>query len=247
VEGVPFAAAPATAGTGAEATPNAVLTDRSSGAKRSIRAPSMFARLVVLDPQLMAGTPRAVVAAAGMDALTQAVEAFASTGSTRLTRALSREAFLLVQEHLETVHRSGGQDPDAAYGLLQGSFLAGVALAHARLGVVHGLAHPLGAQLHLPHGLVCAFCLGPALRLNRQAMAADYQDLSRAAGRDLQELVQDLLQRLGLENPFAGKTLPDREAAVQETLDSGSTAHNPRPVSRQDVERLLDEILAPAP
>ena len=241
-EGLPFLAVPTTAGTGSEATINTVLTNTQTGAKKSIRDPRMMARVVILDPRLLATCPPAVIAASGLDAFTQAVEAYTSRGATAFSDGLALQGLGLVAGQLEAVfrdaHSAGAGD------LLAGSFITGVALSFARLGVVHGLAHPLGSLYHAPHGLVCAICLPHAIAFNRDAMGVKYQALSAAVGMDLLDGVAGLNARLGLRSPFAGQPVRSRDALIAETLASGSTKSNPRPVTRADVEWFLDRLFA---
>ncbi len=237
----PLIAVPTTAGTGSEATVVAVLTDTGRNRKQSIRHPSFMPRLVLLDPTLLHDCPRPVVAAAGMDALTQSYESYVSRHATPFTRALSELALQTIATALPALYDG---DRAAAGPLLQGSYLAGLALSHARLGVVHGLAHPLGARWHAPHGLVCACCLPAALRFNAAATAAARRRLRTLLGCDLEELVAHLMDHFKLVSPFKGQPLRDSEAMLRETLASGSTAANPRSVSAADALALLREIFA---
>ena len=240
--GLVFIAAPTTAGTGAEATINSVLTNETTGIKKSIRDIGMMARVVILDPDLLGACPRPVIAASGMDALTQGIEAYTSRYATGLSDQLALESVSLVARNLEAVFKN----PLAAEadGLLTGSYLGGLALSFARLGVVHGLAHPLGVLYHTPHGAVCAACLPYSLELNRAAFGAKYDDLSRVAGKDLITYVNELTQRLGLVSPFSGTPLRDAEMIIRETLASGSTKANPKPITRADVEWILGKLFA---
>jgi alcohol dehydrogenase class IV len=136
-------------------------------------------------------------------------------------------------------------DRAAAGPLLQGSYLAGLALSHARLGIVHGLAHPLGARWHAPHGLVCACCLPAALRFNATATAAARQRLTLLLGRDIEDLVAELMAHFELVSPFKGQPLRDCDGILRETIGSaGSTAANPRNVTAEDAMALLREIFA---
>ena len=153
-------AAPTTAGTGSEATVVAVLTDPEQTLKQSIRHPSYMPKLVLLDPDLLAGCPPATVAAAGLDAFVQAFESYTSRHATPFTRALSELALAHLSRALLPLYQG---DAGAAADMLEASYLAGIALSHARLGVIHGLAHPLGVRFHAAHGLVCARCLPAAL------------------------------------------------------------------------------------
>lgn len=239
---IPFIAAPATAGTGSEATTVSVLTDADKVVKKSIRHPSFMARLVILDPDLTAGCPPEIVANSGADALTQAIEAYASRKACVFTDAIAAAAIPMIHGSLPAVYR--GKGGDAAARLLQGSYLAGIALSGARLGAVHGLAHPLGARYHLPHGLVCAVCLLPVLRFNREAMGRKYAELARLLGGDPVEAVSSLLDLLAISSPFKGEPIIDEPGIIRETLASGSTAANPRTVAAEDVSRLLQELFA---
>ena len=123
-----------------------------------------------------------------------------------------------------------------------GSYLAGLALSNARLGVVHGLAHPLGARFDVPHGLACAVCLPHAIEFNREAMGIKYTIMSETVGGDLLSATKRLMESFEIRSPFAGKTIADMDKVIEETLASGSTSANPRKVSATDVEYLLDRI-----
>jgi alcohol dehydrogenase class IV len=242
---LPLIAAPTTAGTGSEATTVAVLTRPAGNVKLGIRHPTFLPRLVILDPGLLRGCPPATIAAAGMDAFVQAFESLTSRFATPFTRALSELALARIAAALPAAY---GGDFAAAPDLLEGSFAAGLALSHARLGVVHGLAHPLGARWHAAHGLVCAACFPAALRFNRGVAAADLARLRGLLGMEVEEWVAAACGRMGLASPFRGAALcaADRAAVVSETLASGSTAANPRTVAAADVEALLAEIFAGA-
>lgn len=239
----PFIVAPTTAGTGSEATTVSVLTNAASGVKKSIRHPSFMARMVILDAELLDGCPSPVIAASGMDALTQAIESYFSRGATWLTDTFALKAFTLILGSLERVYNG---DRTKQEDLLLGSYLAGLALANARLGIVHGLAHPLGARYHIPHGLACAVCLPLALEYNRESIQGKYDQLSALVNEDICDYVNALLQHMELRSPFADKTLEDIDAIVEEVLASGSTKANPRDVTREDAALLLNQLFAPA-
>ncbi len=243
-EPLPFLAVPTTAGSGAEATFNAVLTNEATGEKKSIRDERFRARTVLLDPALLAFCPKLVIAHSGLDAFTQAVESYLSRHATKLSEQLALLACQNVSDSLEPCVRDP-QGP-AAETLLAGSYLAGLALSLSRLGVVHGLAHPLGTRFNLPHGLVCAICLPAALELNLPACEEKYRMLSVALGADVVARARELLQSLGVANPLVGHLPPDMDAIVAETLASGSTVANPRPISRADVEWLVRQVTAPS-
>ena len=241
---IPFVAVPTTAGTGSEATTVSVLTNSRENLKRSIRHPSFLSRTVILDSELLKGCPPAVIAGAGMDALTQAIEAFTSRHATWLSDVVAMKAVEMIHASLLLVFEGGGEVGEAADSLLEGSFLAGVALSNARLGVVHGLAHPLGVRYHLPHGVVCSVCLLPALKFNRLAVGKKYAQLESCLGGDPVERVAELVKQLQIVSPFSGQAIVDQEGIVRETLASGSAAANPRPVEARDVDALLCEIFS---
>ena len=238
--GVPFAAVPTTAGTGAEVTVNSVLTNALTRVKQSIRDDRFMARLVILDADLLAGAPRTVIAYSGMDALTQAIESYASRNATWLSDQFALRAIGLIAPALPCVYANASA-PEAE-DLLVGSSLAGLGLALARLGLVHGLAHPLGGRYGQPHGLVCAVALPLVIQINRAKWGVKYDTMSRAAGGDLREVVEDLLRCFRIQSPFRGLLLRDRKAVIAETLAAGSTASNAKLVTAADVDFVLCEL-----
>ena len=238
---LPLLLAPTTAGTGSEATVVAVMTDPARDLKASIRHPSIMPRVVILDPALLASCPPPVVAASGLDAFVQAVEAHTSRHATDFTRLFSGLASQRIAASLSPVFHG---DFSRAAELLEGSYLAGIALSHARLGLVHGLAHPLGCRYHAAHGLVCALCFPAVLHLNRDGSRAPLQSLTELLGNDPETLTRDWLAEFSLSNIFSGQPLVARDAIIRETLASGSTKANPRDVTAGDVEAVLGEIFA---
>jgi alcohol dehydrogenase class IV len=237
---LPLIVAPTTAGTGSEATVVAVLTDPERTFKQSIRHPSFMPKLVLLDPSLLEGCPPATIAAAGLDAFIQAFESYTSRHATPFTRTLSELALVRISHALLPLFQG---DSGAAADMLEASYLTGLAFSHARLGLIHGLAHPLGARFHAAHGLVCACCLPAALAFNRPVIQRDLADLKARHGLDIEAQVEMWLGAMKLQSPFAGKTVADRDTFIRETLASGSTAANPREVTADDVSALLDALL----
>jgi alcohol dehydrogenase class IV len=237
---LPLIAAPTTAGTGSEATVVAVLTDPDRTLKQSIRHPSYMPKLVILDADLLAECPASTIAAAGLDAFIQAFESYTSRYATPLTKALSETALVHIARALMPFYRG---DRRFAAEMLEASYVCGLALSHARLGVVHGLAHPLGARTGIAHGLLCALCLPACLAFNRPAIRPDLENLKTRHDIDVEKQVDEWLAAMQLPNPLASATITDRDAIVGETLASGSTAANPRPVSSDDAAALLDAIL----
>jgi alcohol dehydrogenase class IV len=239
---IPFIAVPTTAGTGSEATQVSVLTNEETGLKKSIRHPSFLPRLVILDDGLLASCPKNVIAASGMDALTQAIESYISRKAHWFSEQLSLKAIELIAGSLEAMYADPLSEKAAA--LLQGSYLAGIALGNARLGLVHGLAHPLGARYHLPHGLVCAICLPHVIEFNLPVISEKYAEMSRIVKKDLLDETKRLLQVFGLEDALKGCELTDKDAIITDTLASGSSAANPRDVTERDVDKILNKLFS---
>jgi alcohol dehydrogenase len=172
---LPFVAVPTTAGTGSEATRTAVISRQGpDGWKRSIRHERMVAVDAVVDPDLLAGAPPVQVAANGMDALTQLLEAYTSTKAGPLTDALALDGLAAARDSLLAWHADpdGAGAPAARSGMAYAALLSGICLAHAGLGGVHGLASPLGAQLPIPHGIACGTTLAGIVDANVRALRA---------------------------------------------------------------------------
>lgn len=170
---VPFVAVPTTAGTGSEATKNAVLSRRGTGGfKKSFRDEALIARIAIVDPELLAGCPPEIIAANGMDAFTQLLESFVSLRANPLTDALAWSGMTAFGDGFFAAWRGGG-GPDAAAGrsgVAYASLLSGICLAQTGLGSVHGLASPLGAFYPIPHGVCCGTLVAAASAINIAAL-----------------------------------------------------------------------------
>ena len=191
---LPFIAIPTTAGTGSEVTKNAVLSSPEHGVKASLRSPLMMARAAIIDPDLLAGLPPAVIASSGVDALSQVIEPFLSIRANASTDPLAREGIRRSAAALPRAYaaaRAGRPiDPDDRQALAQASLLGGLCLANAGLGAVHGFAAPLGGMFAAPHGAVCAALLPAVLRVNAHAIAA------RAPGSVAQKRLREVAAML---------------------------------------------------
>lgn len=247
--GRPCIALPTTAGTGAEVTPNSVLTDTASGLKASIRGHALLPEIALVDPELTVTCPPDQTAYSGLDALTQAIEAYVSLGANPVSDAWAEESVRRIARGLHAAVANGA-DLEARTDMALGSLLAGLALASARLGLVHGLAHPLGALYHLPHGRVCGALLPAVMRFNKQAAEAKYARLASllCLGEDAEALlswVSTLVEELDANIDFkaAGLRAEDFDAIIGPTLASGSTKHNPRPVDEASVREFLVELM----
>ena len=184
---VPFIALPTTAGTGSEATKNAVLSHiAKNGYKKSFRDEQLIPQYAIVDPDLLISCPKSLIAANGMDALTQLLESYLSTKANPLTDALALSGLERVRDSLLLWYQSSAGDcstgdssaghshqPELALAranMAYAALLSGITLAQVGLGSVHGLASPLGAFFPIPHGVACGTVLTEAVRINIQAM-----------------------------------------------------------------------------
>ncbi len=254
--GLPLVAIPTTAGTGAEVTKNAVLIDPTRQVKESIRDDSWFPALAIVDPELTLSLPPQATASTGADALCQALESYVSIGAGPLTDPLAAEAVRLIGRSLERAVAQG-DDIAARSDMLYGSLLAGMAMANARLGAVHGLAHPLGARYRIPHGVVCGLLLPHVMAYNLPYAAGKYARAAGLLGLDTRgledavageravERVRALLAAIGIParlGPF-GVQEAGFPALVEEALGQSSLQHNPRPMKAEDVRTVLAQAL----
>ncbi|MDP2923199.1 MAG: iron-containing alcohol dehydrogenase [Candidatus Omnitrophota bacterium] len=239
-KGIPFIAVPTTCGSGAEVTPNSVITNSQKKTKLSIRDASFLARTVILDVELLFGLTKTTLSYCAMDAFVQAYESFTSRNSTWFSEGLSLKAIELINENIICAHERQTEENLSA--LLLGSYLAGVAFSSSRLGIIHGIAHPLGVFYGLAHGLICAVCFIPSIKVNKETMGKKYDIISKVLGVDFERRVEALLKTFGISSPFKNKELIEKEKIIKETLESGSTAANPKKITRKDVESILSEI-----
>ena len=182
---VPLVAVPTTAGTGSEATRNAVISERGpDGYKRSLRDERLVAADAVVDPALLGGMTSVRIATNGMDALTQLLEAYVSVRAGALTDALALSGLEHARDGLAAWHADpdGPDAPAARARMAYAALLSGICLAHAGLGAVHGLASPLGAQFPVPHGAACGATLAAVTAANVRALQ-DREPDNRALGR----------------------------------------------------------------
>jgi len=186
---LPFVAIPTTAGTGAEVTRNAVIGVPAAKVKVSLRSPYLLPILAVLDPDLLDGLPRSVVAHSGLDALAHLLEGLVSCRGNPLTDALGAEGLRLSARALRLAYTSGLQAENRE-DLMLASLCGGLCLANGGLGAVHGFAAPLGGMLHAPHGAICAALLVSVMEVNLRALAErEPEHPARDRYREIAEIV----------------------------------------------------------
>lgn len=161
-----FIAVPTTAGTGSEVTPFAVITDETTGIKYPLADYELMPDMAIVDADLMMNAPKGLTAASGIDAVTHALEAYASMLATEYTDSLAIGALKLLFEYLPRAYENGANDPIAREKVANAATMAGMAFANAFLGICHSMAHKLGAYHHLPHGVANALLINEVIRFN---------------------------------------------------------------------------------
>ena len=161
-----FIAVPTSAGTGSEVTPFAVITDETTGTKYPLADYELLPKMAIVDADLMMNAPKGLTSASGIDALTHALEAYASMLATDFTDGLALKATRMIFDYLPRCYNDGSHDPEAREKMANAATMAGMAFANAFLGVCHSMAHKLGAFHHLPHGVANALLIEEVIRFN---------------------------------------------------------------------------------
>ncbi|MEW6132132.1 MAG: iron-containing alcohol dehydrogenase [Pseudomonadota bacterium] len=257
----PFIAVPTTAGTGSEATKNAVLSIHGpDGFKKSFRDEKLVAEIALVDPDLLSTCPPHIIAANGMDAFTQLLESYVSSKANRFTDALAWSGMKAVRNGLLDWYKNGPEAHDAQAGMAYAALLSGITLAQVGLGSVHGLASPLGAFFPIPHGVVCGTLVAEATAVNIRALQAraenresllKYAQAGRMLAHDVHLSDEEALERLVeiLYDWTAQMQLPRLSALGVTPADIPRIVSNSRgssmktnPVTLTDAE--IGEILA---
>jgi alcohol dehydrogenase class IV len=247
-------ALPTTAGTGSEATKNAVISSYAPPFKKSLRSEWMLPRAVVVDPQLAVTVPPAITAQTGMDAITQLIESYISRKARAIPRALAADGLRLALGAITEAVENGRSRP-AREAMAQAALLSGMALANSGLGMAHGVAAALGVHFRVPHGLACAMMLPVALRVNRQVSEKQLAELAQAAGlaqgatphvasRALIEHVEQICDRVGVprrlsELGVSRRHIPD----LVRDARGNSMDGNPRTLSDEELAKILEAQL----
>ena len=188
--GIPVIAIPTTAGTGSEVSPASVFADSQDNTKKGVRTYFLQHTAAILDPELTLTLPQKLTASTGIDALTHAIECYTSPNATLLSDLAAEKGVSLIGMHLRKAY-ADGRNLDARYGMLMGSYLAGIALAVANVGVVHALAQTVGGLYHIPHGIANAFFLPYVMEFNRIGCREKYAKVASLMGESIDGLSLD--------------------------------------------------------
>ncbi len=252
-----LAAIPTTSGTGSEVTAYSVVTDKEKGVKIPIVDDIIIPDLAILDARFTRTVPPSVTAATGMDVLTHAIEAYTSRNANAFTDILAVQAIRYVFDYLFTSYQHM-EDMTAREMMLLGSCMAGMAFNNAGLGCTHSMAHALGGQFHVPHGLANAVLLPYIIRFTVFDAGVRYRELARVLGLphgSVEEGVSALVSAVeGLNDSMK---IPSRvrdlkidkgaydaavDAMAQHALDDACTASNPRRPSLENLKHLYEQV-----
>lgn len=186
---LPIIAINTTSGTASEVTINYVITDEEKKVKMVIVDSNSLATISINDPELMLKKPKQLTAATGMDALTHAIEAYTTLGAYRLSDTLTLESIKIIGESLENAVENG-EDLEARSKMAWGSFIAGLAFSNCGLGIVHSMAHQLGSEYNLPHGVANAILLPEVVEYNLSSNYKKFKEIAAALGENV-ELLSD--------------------------------------------------------
>ncbi len=250
---LPIIALPTTAGTAAEVTINYVITDEQNAKKMVCVDPKDIPVLAIVDAELMSSMPKGLTAATGMDALTHAIEGYITLGAWELTNMFHLEAIKMIAKYLPLAVADGA-DMEAREKMALAQYVAGMGFSNVGLGLVHGMAHPLGAMFDVPHGVANALLLPYVMQFNMESSMEKYADIAVAMGVDVQNLslkekaqaAVDAVRKLSIDVNIPQKlsmlgvdkaSLP---ALSRAALADVCTPGNPRKVELSDILSLYE-------
>ncbi|MDP9800997.1 lactaldehyde reductase [Arcanobacterium wilhelmae] len=252
---VPIFGVPTTAGTASETTINYVVTDTENKRKFVAVDPHDIPIVAFVDPDLTDSQPRSLKVATGLDALTHAVESYITPGAWILSDTLSLQTIRMIAANLR---KSADGDVEAGEQMAYASYITGMAYSNVGLGLVHGMAHPLGGRLGVPHGVANGILLAPVMDYNKEFSGEKYRDIAAAFGvenaytGDLEEVrdaavqaVRDLTKDLGNPTTISevGATEADIEALTADAIADVCTPGNPRKATEEEVRAIYTSLL----
>jgi alcohol dehydrogenase class IV len=255
--GIPAILIPTTAGTGAEVTPNAILTDTKEKLKKAIVSPYILPRVAIIDPLLHLSMPPSITSSSGIDALTHAIESYTSNNATILTDLFAREGMIMIGRSLRTAV-ANGNNLEARYDMAIGSLYAGISLANAGVTAVHALAYPLGGQFNIAHGIANGLLLPYVMEFNVLGNISKFAQIAQFLGEKVDHLplldrayqavrtVKAIYRDLKIPQSLTELKIPKEaipamaKAAINITRLMGN---NPRTMTAEDVEKIYEKAL----
>ena len=251
---VPIIAVPTTAGTAAEVTINYVITDAEKNRKMVCVDPHDIPVVAVVDPDMMSSMPKGLTAATGMDALTHAIEGYITAGAWELSDMFHLKAIEIIAKSLR-----GAVDntPEGREGMALGQYIAGMGFSNVGLGIVHSMAHPLGALYDTPHGVANAIILPTGMEYNAPATGEKYRDIAKAMGVEgTEKMTQDEYRKAAIDavkKLAADVGIPadlkdivkseDIPFLAQSAYDDACRPGNPRETSVEEITKLYESLL----
>ena len=214
-----FIAIPTSSGTGSEVTPFAVITDEKTGIKYPLADYELLPKMAIIDADMCMDQPKGLTAASGIDALTHALEAYASIMATDYTDGLALKAMKNIFEYLPAAYENGPHDAKAREQMATASTMAGMAFANAFLGVCHSMAHKLGAYHHIPHGIANALLITDVMRFNAAEVPAKMGTFSQYAYPHCKERYVECADFLGIQGKNTDEKFENFLKAIEELKD----------------------------
>ena len=251
---VPVFAVPTTAGTAAEVTINYVITDDAKNRKMVCVDPKDIPVVAFVDSDMMASMPKGLTAATGMDALTHAIEGYITAGAWELSDMFHIKAIEIIAKSLRGAVEN---TPEGREGMALGQYVAGMGFSNVGLGIVHSMAHPLGALYDTPHGVANAIILPTVMEYNAEATGEKYREIARAMGvegvdsmsqeeyrKAAVEAVKKLSQDVGIPQDL--KEIVKKEDIpflAQSAYDDACRPGNPKETSVEDITKLYESLI----
>ena len=251
---VPIIAVPTTAGTAAEVTINYVITDAEKNRKMVCVDVHDIPVVAVVDPDMMSSMPKGLTAATGMDALTHAIEGYITKGAWAMSDMFHLKAIEIIAKSLRG---AVANTPEGREGMALGQYIAGMGFSNVGLGIVHSMAHPLGALYDTPHGVANAILLPTVMEYNAEATGEKYRDIARAMGvegvdkmtlDEARKAAVDAVRKLS-EDVGIPKTLrdivkeEDLDFLAQSAMDDACRPGNPKDPTKEDIVALYRSLL----
>lgn len=251
---VPIIAVPTTAGTAAEVTINYVITDTEKNRKMVCVDPHDIPIIAVVDPDMMSTMPKSLTAATGMDALTHAIEGYITKGAWTLSDMFHLKAIEIISNSLRGAVNN---EPEGREGMALGQYVAGMGFSNVGLGIVHSMAHPLGALYDTPHGIANAIILPTVMEYNAPETGEKYRDIAKAMGvkgtenmsqeeyrKAAVDAVKQLSKDVGIPDNLKDIVKPeDIPFLAQSAFDDACRPGNPRDTSVEEITELYKKLL----